>query len=1334
MPAPIPFLRSVIVLVIVQAFGMVSAARADDASPVSVRIRWGGGTPQTWSGRIEVLASDGGPAPRWDWSSLSTQPDAAASIHETDGRIVVSQSRPTANDGIELELFEWHRTRLAVTFGPAMNGQPSASVDLPLAEIMAASWQRPLDGNGNRLLIEQPAGDALRVALTNPDASIPRARDGGVWRPGDRVRIAVAPLLLMKPGGGDVEVRVRLSPARQDTILDSRLLTLAAGSQPPGMITRSGLVPTRFSPVDCELTLPADEGAYDIVLDAVERRGMRWNRNLASTKVQVVAISSEPLPRSDEEPWKIIHDLDPGSPRLHERLRRLPARGLQAMPRSAVPLPTMPLPSFARSSLSMPRMPEMPLPTMPLPDVSSLVPRLGGLLASGHSTVTPHRLGPMLRLPQASSAKHPAWEGIVIATARPGMPHIVEIDYPTDQHATVAACVLEADAAGSAVMVRHAGGFEVASGPYDGPASLGTHRFVFWPTTRQPLLVIANPLANGPALVGSMRVLAGPARLPKAISPLRPTPHRHALRQTFSLTPVTDITEAYGGPDMVTHGIARTTTDWVSHLTGIRHSADAITAQGLAGGIVPVFADGVAAWPSAHIRSPPRWAPDENADGPPHDLLTATARIYAREGLAFVPALCFDSALSSLESLRAGIDATGITCVGADGRPRKIPGGIHYNILDPRVQRAVEDIVGELADRLSDRPGVAGMALLLPDDGWLHLPGIAWGLDDVTFGRFLATIGGAESDTGGDRFAIRGNLVTGNLRKEWLAWRSNELTAFYARLAAKIGGSDGRTLYVVPTTLLAGGNLATKFRPTARDPARHDDLMEEIGLSPVLRQARATGDIVYVPASVFAAGTGLTERSTIAAANLAGGVATAAAGVTPRAAALVLRPLAVHLTDVLPHGPFPTATLSEPCQAWIEPVASSGDPSLAGALVTADAEVVLDMRASRLTTATEPTPHRGLEPLPAVPFELLATAAAPLVVRTRTLDGITWVQLVNAGPASVDAVLRIAAPAVALVDASTGDSFPLANGHATVPLAAWDVRSLAIDGGGRVESASAIYAPATQAVVATAVERLRQRLGVVADPDPLDVLDNPGFELGLDEPTAPGVAPAITGWELLEPRRGAIELVPGFPGPHGEGRALRFSSRNGLSTVRSNPFGPPATGRISIAAWLRLEPHEPQPPLRMAIEGIEGNREYYRFAAVGGLTGGRPLAPEWGLFVLQVDDIPTTTVESLRVRFDLLGPGSVQIDGIRVFDLAFDEAQRGHIARQVARIDHRMKVGDVGGALLDLEEHWPAFLEAFVSDDAVMARARAEKAPEAAAPTREPEPRQGMFDRLRGWW
>jgi len=105
-----------------------------------------------------------------------------------------------------------------------------------------------------------------------------------------------------------------------------------------------------------------------------------------------------------------------------------------------------------------------------------------------------------------------------------------------------------------------------------------------------------------------------------------------------------------------------------------------------------------------------------------------------------------------------------------------------------------------------------------------------------------------------------------------------------------------------------------------------------------------------------------------------------------------------------------------------------------------------------------------------------------------------------------------------------------------------------------------------------------------------------------------------------------------------------MTSVGDLATVRSNPFQPPKTGRLSVAVWLRLPPSVPQPPLRIAVEGVESGEQYYRFAPVGAAAGGRPLQEGWSRFVLQVTDLPSDPNESLRLRFDMLGPGVVEID------------------------------------------------------------------------------------------
>jgi hypothetical protein len=516
-------------------------------------------------------------------------------------------------------------------------------------------------------------------------------------------------------------MHLRLASPQDEKPIDSQTAALTPRA-PAAPRTASGRVPTEFAGVDFELSLPEAEGVYEITLEAVERGGLRWTRPLATRTLQVVALADAADARPPAGDWGIVYELDPGSPKLHERLRRLPGRGLPAVPLPSIPLPAMPLPSLSRARVPLPPLPRLPemsgLPEVPIPNVSAMVPRLSGLLATGHSLVVPHALGPMLRLPPAPRPSDPSWEGIVVAGAQPGRPHVVEIDHPRLQRATVVAGVLEPDATATATEVRHAGGFEVLQ-PADLRAdALGTHRFVFWPTTRNPLVVIANPSSDGPALVGRIRVRAGPQRLPPA-ERTTPAPLAGSApgRPTFAVFTTPDLHRLHGGPGQVAVTGGRPFADWTTHLMGIRHSADALAARGLAGGVVTVYADGAAAWPSRLTRQATRWDPaasgDAGLDPSPKDVLAAIATVYGREGLAVVPGFAFNAAIPELEAELAGDAAAGIACLGADGRPRRIPGGLHYNILDPRVQAAVERIVVEAAERLTGK----GLPLLVVSGG-----------------------------------------------------------------------------------------------------------------------------------------------------------------------------------------------------------------------------------------------------------------------------------------------------------------------------------------------------------------------------------------------------------------------------------------------------------------------------------------------------------------------------------------------------------------------------------------------------------------------------------------
>jgi hypothetical protein len=1332
--------------------------------PVTIRVNWGGGKAHAWSGSIRLVPAGGeaNQPEELQWQTLCVDADAAATAHAVGNTIFVHEPSRRGGDGVELVIPRWRGTRIAVQLHADGDERTVSTFEAAVADLVLDAKQHVLDRDGNRLTLKAAPGDGLRVEFFAPNATAGSAVATTVlFRPGEVVRMAVDPLLPKRsPGAGAVELRMRLKAASEAEPLVAQSLLLAEAA---ATVAEPRL--QAYQRVQFDVPLPAREGAYDIELEAVERGGLRWSRPLAARTVQVVAVADVAAAPAagNGDGWKVIHELDPGSPRLHERLRRLPGVGMSYVPMPAMPMPSMSLPSMPMPNVPIPNvpMPNVPMPKLPsvsLPSVSSIVPKLSGLLAAGHSTVEVHPLGPMLRLPPARSADEPAWEGIAIAGAQPGLPYLVEVEFPLDQRAVVGVSVLETDAAGTSVEVRSCGGFEVAPPVTAADAShssartagLGRHAFVFWPTTRHPLILIANPSSRDAAVFGRVRVSAGPLRPP----PKEADDAGRSLasstgpgRRVHAYVPAPDFSQ-FGATERAASGSGRPFADWKTFLSGASHAAEWFSAQGAAGAMVVVYRDGAAIWPSRLTRGAPRWdsgaASDAGLDPVRKDLLGMLCRIHAREGLRLVPAVSFDAPLPALETILASgaADAAGIACVGRDGKPKQTDGGrgCHYNVLDPRVQQAVEDVVRELAGRLRNAEAVDGLALVLPHDGWMHLPGTTWALDDVTFPRFLAEVGGQEPATGDERFARRAALVEGPLREQWLEWRAAAMARFHSRLADVLA-EHGRalSLHVVPTSLFAEGELAARFRPSLAAQVADADVLREIGIDP----ARITADqrIVFVSPHVHAASDSLIDRSIVDNANRSLGVARGVAGAARRGVIAIEQARSMPIGDIVPHAPFGGAAAAAevvPIHAVAEGAARGR--MLAESLVASDVEVVFDM--GLLFGRVEPTFERCLQAFAALPshgLELAEPLAAPLVVRSRRDRGLTVVSIANAGPAPCRAGLALAGSPSAVIDAVDGTRLPLEPaGGAAVPLGPWEVRTLMLDGGVAVQGARVAYDDEVRRSIASRLADLNRRRAVLETPRPLEVLDNPGFELAGAGDTAAAeraAAGGVGGWELVEASRGTVKFVAGANGA--AGRAVGFSSVNGLSTMRSNPFPPPATGRVSVAVWLRIPDGDAQPPLRLALEGVQDGREYYRFAPVGGLAGGKPLTSGWSQFVLQVDDLPAHGLESLRVRFDLLGPGTIEIDGVRVFDLAFDESQRVQLSRQLSVMEQRLAADDMGSCLVELDTYWPRFLTTFVSDDAVAAQ-REDTLRGTSGPTQSPAPtaeRSGsMFDRVRRWW
>ena len=1191
--------------------------------------------------------------------------------------LVIQNKQPRDGGGIDLRISDWQSKRLRIWLRPmdAAPGETGVGIEGSVAAFLVDQSLHQLDGSGNRLTIGAVAGDLLRMRFTPPVSS------NAKWQVEQMARVDVHPLLPTRAAGyGSVELRLALKNIRTGEELQTQSQPLVPfDSATPA----EGIVLEEWQPVVFECGVPSVPGVYQLQLDAIEQGSLRWSRTLASaTKEFVVSSNSMLLSTEDEESWQLIYELDPGSPRLHERLRRLPGQAAASMASMRrISLPAMPMPSLGDAADRIPSLslPKVPMPGLPkVPSVDSLMPRFSGLLSTGHSTVEPHQLGAMLRLPPMSASGVPTWEGIVITDAVPGRPHAVEVAYPSDQHVAVGLSVLEQDSGATHISVRHDGGFEVPRPPASSSAVLRRHRFVFWPRTQSPLLVISNSSRHQTATVGRVTVYRGPVKMSDSALPVS----GYGERRIFAPVPREASAAQAGGEKDVGQPAG-----WVHWYDELWQTAERLKSQQVTGLAVDVYAGGASLWQSDLTAGGPRW---EGGAGDPsfdeENRLALLCRVSEQAGMGLVPTLRFDGIHPRIESLLGQDDCKpGLLCLGRDGQVRDASEtlvGRHYNILDPRVQAAVLDVVAELVERLRGSGVIDGIALELSAKGWLHLPGVAWGIDDTTFMRFVQETGQGKTvlqDSGPNRFVTRAAAVEGELRSAWLAWRAEQIAILHQGVARIVAAEGDWNYYIMPTTLMFTGSVAERLRPVVAGQPHDQAVLYELGLDPA--SLTRPKNAVFVAPRLHTATEDDIDAATIATVNQSASMSAWERRASRRGLVLLEQPKQVDISAVIQHGPFDASEFLAPSVMH----AVSGGPkrqeSLLLGLATADAEVVFDqsLRWAELTVSDTAIRQAFLS-FPVRDLQSVEGVPADFPVRFVQGNDAAWLLVGNSSrmAARVDVSLNTAATGV---DVITEQTLSTVNNQFEIEVMPWSLRVI------RLDRSEVDTRPLTGTVhfeedavrsIEESVADLRQRQAVLETPPQISVLDNPGFDL-------PGLGNGVTGWEIIEAAGGQLELIEA-PSPKAgdseKNQAVRMTSVGSLATVRSNPFQPPETGRLSVAVWLRLPPSVPQPPLRIAVEGVDSGEQYYRFAPVGAAAGGRPLQEGWNRFVLQVTDLPSDPNESLRLRFDMLGPGVVEIDELEVYDLVFNQEQQNELHGVLNEMESELADGSTARVLL----------------------------------------------------
>lgn len=253
-------------LAVCLALALVSHAAATD---LRIRVSWGGGAERLWSGTAAV--TDGSlseptplgieadePGSMWLVSDPAYVHRPPADLLPEDARaaippehLVIRQRSPRTYDAVDMVVSSKPGARLLVELVAADEPDKPHWSAIPLAELLEGASSRTLDDRGNSLLVQRRPDDDLRVELK---------RSSLVFSPKEVFEFDLSPYMPALESGTALRITTELVPARGSQALWSADESAVAG---------------QAAPIREKITLPDQEGAYDVVITARHASGLR---------------------------------------------------------------------------------------------------------------------------------------------------------------------------------------------------------------------------------------------------------------------------------------------------------------------------------------------------------------------------------------------------------------------------------------------------------------------------------------------------------------------------------------------------------------------------------------------------------------------------------------------------------------------------------------------------------------------------------------------------------------------------------------------------------------------------------------------------------------------------------------------------------------------------------------------------------------------------------------------------------------------------------------------------------------------------------------------------
>ncbi|MGN6134990.1 MAG: hypothetical protein ACTHOU_10840 [Aureliella sp.] len=1217
-----------------------------------VRAVWGGGPVRAFAGTIKL---DGGSIDLV--RNLSVQDDSVASVVRRNGsELAIQPHSPSSFGGVDLRLHGTPQSELEFQWDDPSGVARPEPIRVKLAQLLHERVLEPIDGRGTRLAVERQVHDRIRASVNHGQT---------IFAPGERCTLTVEGVY-NQVTAGEYRVNVRLIEGRDGHVVSHFQRDVEVDSS-------GSFAEQTFSAID----LPTEPGVYCFDIGIQRRRLINSFISaiaVADRKYEIVVVDDQPAASAPTE-WRELAQVYPAGASWWDSLGRFRVPAVKTL---------TPLVSHA---------------SRPIGSAEHNRRLVGGtecmVLAAG------------------------AWQAFPLSIDAPGTPHRAIVTVPNDRAQKLVFSIQESASPGDA------SGLKLDSGLIVEPHTVGQgdilqHELVFWPKTSQPFLLVFNAGLHSDAAIAEINLEVAEAGLTSVgTAPAIETPGR--LAAVYFDKPL--LAENFGAARRVDHKGHRQLDSWRTVDEASQRLADYTRWSGHNAAVLTVATQGGACYPSQVLAPSPKFDSGTFlADGSSpeiKDLAELVCRQFDRRGLKLVLAIELEGKLPELARFEPANEVNGSLfqveqeeSQDTAREPGVVQRGPRYNPLDARVQAALARVVHELVERYGKHPCFAGVQINLSDRGHFNFAGDRWGYDTASLARFERSVGAplpADPEQ-------RQQLLAGGLRLDFLNERSQELARFYYRLADDVANSHpGAKLMINPAKLLAAAPSAETFGEVESRPLSPSEILLGCGIDPA---ALTTNDKICL----LRPDADSPLRAPVARAwsyRLASdGQLDAAISAHSGGAILQQTPTGFRLPEFDKANPFGNET----SRTWLFPhVSSAGDSArrdLVSRLFQADLQVLECggwMAAMGQERALRPA-LQVLAQLPPVRMDDLTCnqASATLRVRRVAHAGHTYLQLVNNASWRENVVVELQSKrdtAVHSLDAPGAD--PLKNIPAgqkqtlQLSLSPYSLSGLRIDADD-ITILSLTSAP--EEGVATRLERRLNDLQLAIDrAGELNEQQTLGLRGGDFEAWSDGTP---QGWTKSTHPSTSVSEERELP-RSGQGCVRIEHNGNGAATawIQSDRIAIPSTGRLALEVWVRSAPGQDQPSVRLSVIGRdrEGKRFQRWHDFVPSAAGGTQIPIDWGRkpLVLLVPDVPNEDLTELHVAVDLIGPGRLWVDDVRVYGMYLHPDEQVHLLGQMFLAKQQMRKGDCTLADQLLDGFWACFLSSYLGPPPTPAGAEA---------------------------